>query len=297
MVTANESTAVATVEQQRKPSAIEQLMTSDQARAYIEPFLPKGTDIQRVAATVMLAIRKDETGTLRRCTGESLILGVARIQQWGLELGVTAHLIPFKNGGLTEAAQKKDSKAPAVYDAVPVADYKGLTELMIATKAVRYVEAREVRDGDHFEYRFGLDSKLEHRPFGGRERLRKPITHVYCVVHLPFGSRAFDVMTAEQVEEIRQRYSKQWKTGPLTAWYAKKTIIRQVAKLLPKNPALAKFFEVLEQDREVETADVAAATAVVEREEDTDDRPRAQVEEETFLDDRWVEQVANERGA
>lgn len=264
------STAVATVPA-REIHPIEALITSEKARAFIEPFLPKGTDIQRVAASVMLAIRKDETGALRKCTNDSLVLGVAKIAQWGLELGVTAHLLPFKNGALTDAARKANPKAADVNEAVPVADYKGLCELMIASKSVRYVEAREVRDGDRFEYSFGLGAKLEHQPFGGRGRTAKPITHVYCIVHLPFQSQAFDVMTAEEVEEIRQGHSKQWKKGPLPAWYAKKTIIRRVAKLLPKNPALAKFFTALESDREVEFGNPEALAVRIDAD---DDRPQ-----------------------
>jgi phage RecT family recombinase len=158
---------------------------------------------------------------------DSVVMGVARIASWHLELGVTAHLIPF--GG----------------KAVPVADYKGLCELMIATKAVRYIEAREVREGDVFEYAFGLEPVLRHQPIA---RSKAAITHVYCVLHLPFGRKAFEVMLAEEVEEIRKKHSKQWKEGPLPAWYAKKTIIRRTAKTLPKNPELAQFFSVLETD-------------------------------------------------
>lgn len=218
-------TAIATTE---RKGAIEKLITSEQARAYIQPFLPKGVDIDRVAASVMLAVKNDETGKLGQCTPESLVLGAARIQQWKLELGVTAYLLPFKG------------------KAVPVAGYQGLCELMVASRAVRYIEAREVRVGDAFEFRFGLDEKLDHRPAPKKDR--GAITHVYCILHLSFGRKAFEVMTAEEVDAIRREYSKQWKEGALTAWYAKKTIIRQIAKTLPKSPDLAALFAVLETD-------------------------------------------------
>lgn len=218
------STAVATTGEKGK---IEILITSAKARAYIQPFLPEGVNIERVAASVMLAVKNDESGKLAECTPESLVLGAARIQQWHLELGVTAHLIPFG---------KK---------AVPVADYKGLCELIVASKAVRHIEARVVRDGDTFTFSYGLDPTLDHRPLF---KSRAPITHVYCILHLPFGRKAFEVMTAADVDAIRQQYSKQHKEGLLTAWYAKKTIIRQVAKTLPKSPELAALFQVIETD-------------------------------------------------
>lgn len=278
-----EGTAVAT----RQQNPIEQLITSENARAYIEPFLPPGTNIERVAASAMLACKNDATGKLKKCTPESLILGVARIQQWRLELGVTAHLIPFKTDVVING-----EKAKALV-ATPVADYKGLCELMIASQAVRFVEAREVREGDTFTYKFGLDSKLDHVPAGGRERLTKKITHVYVIFRLPFQSVAFDVMTADEVEEVRQKFSQQWKTGPLTAWYAKKTIIRRGAKLLPKNPALAAFFKTVQEEEAIEHAPAALLPKPAR---DDDDMPSTANlsggadDEVTDLDDRWIEQ-------
>lgn len=248
-------TAVAT-----RKNPITELITSEKARAYIEPFLPKGVELERVAASVMLAIARDETGKLKLCTNDSLVLGVAKIASWGLELGNTAHLIPFKSTARTDAARKKDKDAADVYEAVPVADYKGLAELMIASGTVRYIEAREVRAGDRFEYEMGLEPRLVHVPIGSKSGRRTlAITHVYCIVHLPFGRKAFDVMTADEVEEIRQQFSKQWKTGALPSWYAKKTIIRRLAKTLPKNPALAKVMSVIESEEEIEQLPDASA--------------------------------------
>lgn len=224
-------TSVTRVEKKQHP--VVELFQSEQARSYIEAFLPEGTDMKRVAASVMLAIQNDKTGKLKDCTPKSLIIGVARIQQWGLELGTTAHLIPFKD------------------EATPVADYKGLAELMVGSGAVRHVETHVVYEGDEFSYRLGLDPKIDHVPATPRKKGAK-ITFAYCILHLPFSRFAFDVMAAEDIDEIRHKYSKQWKDGPLPAWYAKKTVVRQVAKLVPKNPRLAKILAVMEQEREVE---------------------------------------------
>lgn len=223
--------AVATVDQKRQ--TLTELFSSEDALKYITPFLPEGADVKRVVATVLLAIKMDQTGALKKCSPESLVIGVARIQQWGLELGTTAHLLPFK--GI----------------AVPVADYKGLAELMVASGAVRYVEAHAVYEGDEFTYRLGLEPKIDHVPATPRAKGAK-ITFAYCILHLPFARFAFDVMSADDIDDIRQRYSKQWKEGPLPAWYAKKTVVRQVAKLVPKNPRLAKALLTMEQERSVE---------------------------------------------
>lgn len=228
-------TAVATI----KKHPVVELMESDAGRKYILDFLPEGVKLERVVASVLLAIANDNKGLLAQCTAKSLVLGVARIQQWGLELGVTAYLLPFKDGETHE------------YEATPVAAYTGLAELMVASGAVRHVETHVVYQGDQFEYRLGLEPKIDHLPANPRAK-GAPITFAYCILHLPFSRFAFDVMNAADIDEIRQKYSKQWKTGPLPAWYAKKTVVRQVAKLVPKNPRLAKILAVMEQEREVE---------------------------------------------
>lgn len=257
------STAVAVQDQQQHPLA--EMVSSEKARRMIEPFLPQGVDIRRVAASLVLAVRQDESRLLAQCTSESLVLGLAQIHKWGLELGKdSAYLLPFKN------------KRTGKYEAAPCADYKALGAQLVASGAVRYVDAREVREGDTIEFAFGLDAKLVHQPFGGRDRLKKPITHAYVVFHLPFGARAFDVMTAEEIEEVRQTYSRQHKEGPLKRFYAVKTVLRRAAKMLPKDRRLAKFFDLLEEDRRVEFGDR-------EIRPDADETPIA-------LDDRWVEE-------
>jgi phage RecT family recombinase len=286
-------TAVATLPASSPQSAIERLITSDRARKFIEPFLPEGTDIRRVAATVARAIAADETKTLKKCTPESLVLGVSQIQQWGLELAPgVAYLLPFKNN------KKVGEDGKPVYEATPCADYKALAAMMVASGAVRHVEAREVREGDRFEYHFGLDATIVHQPQSRAGRETKPITHVYCILHLPFQARAFDVMSAEQVDAIRKHYSKQHKEGPLKAFYAKKTIIRQMAKTMPKDRRLAKFFDVLEKDAALEADSASATTAAIDS--DDDERPRvaagavqeqageARTDDETDLDGRWI---------
>lgn len=268
------NTQVATTEQKVNP--IIALFTGDTARLLISKFLPEGTQaerataLERVAATVLLAIRNDKTKKLIECTPESLVLGVARIQQWGLELGTTAHLIPFGK------------------EATPVADYKGLAELMIGSGAIRYIDPKVVYAGDKFEYRFGTDAKIDHTP--GPKAKRGAITHAYVIIHLPGGRQVFDVMLAEDIDEIRQKCSKQWKDGPLKPWYAKKTMVRQASKLIPKNPrfaeSFARFAKVLDDEQSVEIVPlpdapgVAALRATV-NEPDDDDLP--------FQDDRDID--------
>lgn len=197
----------------------------------IEPFLPKGTDLMRVALTVRIAIRK--TPALLKCSPESILTAVAQVQQWGLEIGTTAHLVPFGE------------------ECTAIADYKGLAELIVASGAIRHVEGRCVYANEPFVYEQGLDPKLEHHPIAD-VATRGKLVAAYVVFHLPFGRRVFEVMAAGDAEAVRQKYSKQWKSGELPDWYCLKTCLRRAVKLIPKNPKLRDALRVIEQDEERE---------------------------------------------
>lgn len=261
-------TAVAKREEPRRTvtTHITELVTSQQARAFIEPFLPPGTDIQRVAASLILAIKQDDSGKLKQCTPESLLTGVARIMQWGAELGVTAYLIPFGK------------------EATPVRDYKFLAEL---SGACGYpMEGHAVHAGDDFAFEYGLNPVLRHVP---RAKKSAQVTHAYVIVRPPRNATPiFHVMTAEEIEFIRQKYSKQWKAGPLPAWYAVKTTVRQATKLLPKDPRLARLVAAVEEEEAVELRAIAEPEPPAAAHEDPDNRGEAG--EEQFLDDRWMEE-------
>lgn len=92
--------------------------------------------------------------------------------------------------------------------------------------------ARVVREGDEFNFEFGLDEKLIHRP---GENEDAPVTHVYAVARLKDGGTQFEVMTRKQIELVRSQ-SKAGNNGPwVTHWeeMAKKTAIRRLFKYLP----------------------------------------------------------------
>lgn len=237
----SESTAVATRANKAPTLAVQvdNLMTSEQARAYIEPYLPEGVDIRRVAASLLIALKKDESGKLKKCTPESLLLGVAKIMQWGAELGTTAYLLPFGD------------------QATPVRDYKFLAELSAACGYP--MEGHAVREGDEFAYEYGLNPILRHVP---KSRKNAPVTHAYVIIHPPrHAQKLFHVMTADEIEVIRQAHSKQWKSGPLPAWYSVKTCVRQAVKLLPKDPKVARLVEAVEEDAAAEDAELEQAAA------------------------------------
>lgn len=229
-------TAIATTQPERK--GIAALIGSPEATARIAPFLPKGVDIERVIAAAQLAVM--QVPALGDCDPKSIVLSCAKIAQWGLDIGTTAHLVPF-------------GKA-----CTPVPDYRGLVEMIVRSGAARGVEARVVREGDHFDYNYGTSLMIDHKP---RASSSARITHAYAIVRLKFQTFDFIVLDRDEIEAVRAK-SKQWNRGTLEdhPWYAKKTAVRRVVNLIPKNPKLLELLgSVVESEREVEGEFVVSA--------------------------------------
>ena len=219
-----ESTAVATTE---KPSPVAALLLAHRSR--IEDLLPEGVAFSRLIAQVRVEVTKNPK--ILECTQLSVVESICRVQQWGLQIGVSAYLVPY---GKT---------------CTPVADYKGLASLMVESRAVRAVQARTVFANEAFEYEYGLEERLVHRPIHDPTK-RGAILGAYCILRLPGGRDVFEFMSIEDIEVIRKG-SKQWgpdKVAMCPPWYAKKTVIRQVSKLVPKNPRFERVLSVIDEE-------------------------------------------------
>ena len=178
---------------------------------------PKGTNPEHYVASLRLYLAQNEK--LLECTPASVAVGMLRVAQTGLDLGVSCDLLPFKN---------TCQFSPR---------YNGIIELALGS-GVRAVNADVVREGDAFDWRKGTDFFLHHkRAFGAGAK----ITHAYAIAEIRSASFVFEVLSREEIEEIRARFSKQWKTGPLEAipWYGKKTAVRRLSPYLPKNARFA----------------------------------------------------------
>lgn len=222
-----------------------------QLGSVLAPLLPQGVSIQAFASSVYFYMLKQPT--LAQCTTPSLLESFQKAAQSGLVLGETCHILPF---GKT---------------ATFVSDWKGLAQKMIASGCVRAVDARVVRNGDRFEYENGLNERLSHVVQGDKNR---PITHAYVILKLPRGEKTFLVMAADEIEAIRQTYSRSNKAGPLLDWYAKKTVVRQIAKTIP-DPRLIAQMRMLEQVEEIEAEALPprGAQVAIPAQVDDDDTP------------------------
>jgi len=92
--------------------------------------------------------------------------------------------------------------------------YQGLTKLITDTGSVKNIYAYPVYKEDDFEVTMGTRIQILHKP----RFASKDILHFYAVAILPDGSTQFEVMTADQVNEIRERSEsyKAFKEGKIT---------------------------------------------------------------------------------
>ncbi|MEV0438986.1 recombinase RecT [Streptomyces spectabilis] len=183
---------------------------------------------ERVARIALTELRRVEH--LAECTQESFGGALMTCAQLGLEPGGAAgeaYLLPFWN------------KKVGAYEVTLIVGYQGMIKLFWQHPAAAGLTARTVYEADEFEYEDGLDPVLRHKP--ARSNRGRP-TDYYAVAKMANGGSAFVVMSVEDVEAIRRR-SKARDSGPWSTDYdamARKTVIRQLFKILPKSPELAR---------------------------------------------------------
>ena len=184
--------------------------------------LPSVMTPERFSRIAMTAVTKSPT--LGRCTPGSFMGALLTAAQLGLEPNTPlgqAYLIPYKNKGVLECQFQLG--------------YRGLIELAHRSGELRSIEAHIVYENDEFEYELGLEPKLKHVP---AMKNKGKIAWVYAVYKLNSGGFGFEVMSKEDIEEHKEKYSKAAQRG-FSPWknsweeMAKKTVIKKALKYAP----------------------------------------------------------------
>lgn len=196
----------------------------ERQKAQIARALPRTMTADRFARIVWTTVRNN--GALLQCEPESLMAAVMLSAQLGLEPGPLGHCyyVPYKKR------------------VTFILGYKGMIHLARNSGTLRSIEAREVREGDFFEYEFGLDPKLRHKPARGD---RGDPVEYYGVAHFRDGGHYFEVLPVSEVERYRQRSAAK-DSGPWQTDYtamARKTVIRRMAPYLPLSAEAARAIE------------------------------------------------------
>jgi len=183
--------------------------------------LPKHLTPERIIQqAVSIASRMPE---LKECTVESFIGATMQASILGFQpvpaLG-QCYFVPFKN---TQIGRKEVQF---------IIGYRGLLELARRSGEIQTIYAQAVYENDEFHYEFGLNPALKHIPALGE---RGKLKYAYAIVKFNNGGYIFDVMSKNDIDEIRKR-SKAANAGPWVTDYpemAKKTVLRRVLKSCP----------------------------------------------------------------
>lgn len=227
----------AKTEKKDAPKSIKQWITAMEPE--IKKALPSVITPERFTRMALTALSTNPK--LGECTPQSFMGALMSAAQLGLEPNTPlgqAYLIPFKNNkaGTTEAQFQLG--------------YKGLVDLAHRSGEFREIYAVVVYENDDFEYQFGLDRTLTHKP---SESERGSATHVYAVYKLVNGGFGFEVMTMAEVKKHATRFSKASNFGPWQTDFeemAKKTVLKKVLKYAPIK---TEFVREMVQDGTIKT--------------------------------------------
>jgi recombination protein RecT len=187
--------------------------------------LPKHMTPERLARVALTTIRTNPK--LLECNIHSLMAAVMQSAQLGLEPGLIGHcyIIPYGK------------------EATFIIGYKGMIDLARRSGNIESIYAHGVYEKDEFNIEYGLNQKLEHKPYFGDDRGK--FKGAYMVAKFRDGGYYFEYMPQSDIEKRKSR-SKASNNGPWVTDYeemAKKTVIRHAFKYLPISVEIMKAAE------------------------------------------------------
>ena len=191
----------------------------------IKAALPATITPERMVRIALTALTKDDKQG--QTTPESFMGALLTSAQLWLECNTPlgqAYLIPFWNS--------KKQRLETQFQL----GYQGLIDLCYRTGQYKKIVARIVYKGDDFDYSYGLEERLIHRPKGESEEAQ----YVYALYELKNGASAFEVMSWKAIAAHSKKYSQSVKKGLTSPWdtdpesMAKKTVLKKVLKYAPK---------------------------------------------------------------
>ena len=232
----------------------------------IQSLVPKHVTPERLTRLGINAASRNPK--LFECDPMTLVGAIVNCAALGVEPNLIGHayILPFYNN--------KTKQMEAQFQL----GYKGAIDLARRSGELKQLYAHEVYEGDEFHYSYGLNKDLVHIPAGETDPSK--MTHVYAVYHLKDGGSDFVVMSRNQIEEHRDRFSKsKYKDQIIGPWkdhfveMAKKTVIIRLLKTAPlsierENGEVQHIGELVAADNSVSKIRQSAVTqqTVVENE-------------------------------
>jgi len=190
---------------------------------HIGELLPRYFNQERFLASALALLR--QSPALATCSPSSFFGALVQSAQLGLTPGVLglSYFVPFWNN-------KSHSREVQL-----IPGYKGLMALAWASNHIKKIDAQVVYESDLFDYQLGTETRITHKPTAGA---RGGAVAYYAYVKLDTDELLIHVMTREEVDGHKRRYSKAANDGPWKTDFdamALKTCIRRVLKLCPQS--------------------------------------------------------------
>lgn len=239
---ANEREEQERVAAMRPKEQIAYLLTKK--RDEIAAMLPKHLPADRLLKVAQIAATT--TPALAKCDVASLVGAIGQCAQMGLEPNTVlghAYLVPFNT-----KRKDADGNERWVNSVQVIVGYKGLIDLARRSGQIVSIAAHEVCANDEFDLAYGLEERLHHKPALTN---RGELMGFYAVAKLVGGGYAFEWMSLEQIERVRDgsqgwQQAVKWKKADSHPWaqhvveMGRKTVIRRLAKYLPLSIEFAR---------------------------------------------------------
>lgn len=215
----------AAVEPARRPTGLTAMIerqVDEVARALPSHLQHNAPAYVRALLTVVKQVPK-----LRECEPATVLGGLMTAAQLGLEFGPLGHcyLVPRKG------------------KAVFILGYKGIVDLAWRSDKIASIEARTVRDGDEFNFVYGLKPTLYHRP-ALHDAKHPPGIAWYGIARYGNGGSYAAVVDRATVE--KHRAASENADGQYSPWrnhydeMAQKTVVRVMQPYLPLTAEIAR---------------------------------------------------------
>lgn len=188
-------------------------------------------EARRALVNAVVAIQKNPE--LLKADPQSLFFAIVQVAQWGLEIGTTAHMVPFFS-----------SKAKKTL-VTPMKNYKGVIALVIAAKAARSIDAKAVYEGEEFQCEYGTNAFIRHIPDFEKRKNSAKLVKVYAIAHIGLNvPPKFVVLDRSKVEHYRAMS----KFSDSSFWrdhyeaMAMKTAVHRLGDQLPQSPRIQAIF-------------------------------------------------------
>ncbi len=236
MTTTQNAVAVRNERQQQNAASLRTFI--ERLTPEIQRALPKGLDGDRIARIALTLLRTDMLAcnakrtpdkALVNCSQESFAGALLTASALGLEPGLNGEAYLVNYGG----------------ECTLIVGYAGMAKLFWQHPMARHLDAQTVYHKDTFDYAYGLDPFLTHKPAIGD---RGSIVAYYAVAVLSSGAKSFIVLTPDDTRALRG--GKEGPSGQIKDpmhWMEKKTALRQLFKLMPKSATLARALDADER--------------------------------------------------